>query len=298
LFSRMLSVRGYVGATWTRELNYSSRRIGGRGSVEYRGRISRGLEREPIQHVIRGSYANEALQYGIRPERLEDLTQFDQFVALGFDPVTGSGSGRLAALELAFERLEVDRLIDPRAGYTLSLQLGRAAPWLGGTYDYTEVLTDVRGYVPISSAVIAARLRVGGLMTEDERNVPFSARYFLGGTSSLRGWGRFQVAPLTVDGLPIGGRGLLEASIEARMPLSGNFGAVAFIDAGNVWEDRAQISTRDLRVNVGPGLRYTSPIGVVRADLGYQLTPVDGLVINGAPERRRWRIHLSIGEAF
>jgi hypothetical protein len=102
---------------------------------EVTGRHVDVFEREPIVHVIRGSYANEALQYGIRPETLENLTQFDQFVALGIDPVTGSGSGRLASLELAFERQEVDRQIDPRAGYTLSLQLGRAAPWLGGTYD-------------------------------------------------------------------------------------------------------------------------------------------------------------------
>jgi hypothetical protein len=33
-------------------------------------------------------------------------------------------------------------------------------------------------------------------------------------------------------------------------------------------------------------------------DLGYQLTPIEGLRIEGQPERRRWRIHFSVGEAF
>jgi outer membrane translocation and assembly module TamA len=49
---------------------------------------------------------------------------------------------------------------------------------------------------------------------------------------------------------------------------------------------------------VGTGLRWTSPVGVVRADIGYQLTTIPDLVINGQPERRQWRVHFSIGEAF
>jgi hypothetical protein len=41
-----------------------------------------------------------------------------------------------------------------------------------------------------------------------------------------------------------------------------------------------------------------SPVGIVRADLGIQLTPIDGLQVNGAPETRHWRIHFSIGHPF
>jgi translocation and assembly module TamA len=298
IFNRNLSVRGHAGATWARELDYSSRRVGGRGSLEFRRHTSRGLDREPIEHVIRATYSNEALQYGIRSETLADLSRLDELIALGFDPVTGNGSGRLGALEVDFERNEVDRLLDPRAGYSLNLHVARAATWLGGTYDYTETLGDVRAYLPVGGAVVAARLRAGGLMAKEETAVPFSARYFLGGSSSLRGWGRYQVAPLTSDGLPIGGRGMLETSAELRLPISAKIGAVAFVDAGNVWSDRSGIDLGDLRVSVGPGLRYSTPVGVVRADVGYQLTPIEGLVLNGQPERRRWRIHLSIGEAF
>jgi outer membrane protein insertion porin family len=298
VFSRWLSLRGHAGASWTREPNYSSRRVGGRGSLEYRRRGSRGLDREPREHIVRVTYANEALHYAITPQTLEDLTQFDQLVALGFDPVTGSGSGRLAAFGVDLERNQVDRAIDPGAGYTLALHAERAARGLGGTYDFTEVTTDTRAYLPVGGAVIAGKVRVGMLLAQEARDVPFSARYFLGGSSSLRGWGRFQVAPLTEDGLPIGGRGMFESSIEARVPLTGRFGLVLFTDAGNVWTDRSQISVSDLRSDVGAGVRWTSPIGVVRADLGYQLTTIPDLIVNGQPERRRWRVHFSIGEAF
>ena len=54
----------------------------------------------------------------------------------------------------------------------------------------------------------------------------------------------------------------------------------------------------DLRYAVGPGLRYQTPVGPIRFDFGYQLNPIPGLVVNGQPEKRHWRIHFSIGQAF
>jgi outer membrane translocation and assembly module TamA len=49
---------------------------------------------------------------------------------------------------------------------------------------------------------------------------------------------------------------------------------------------------------VGPGLRYLTPIGPARVDFGYQLNPIPNLRVNGAPERRHWRVHFSVGQAF
>ena len=53
-----------------------------------------------------------------------------------------------------------------------------------------------------------------------------------------------------------------------------------------------------LRYDVGPGLRYNTPIGPIRVDLGFQLNPIAGLLVNGKPETRHFRIHFSIGQAF
>jgi outer membrane protein insertion porin family/translocation and assembly module TamA len=73
---------------------------------------------------------------------------------------------------------------------------------------------------------------------------------------------------------------------------------VAFLDIGNVWADPWRVHPGDLRYAVGPGLRYNTPVGPVRFDVGYQLNPEPGLLVNGRPETRRWRIHFSIGQAF
>jgi outer membrane protein insertion porin family/translocation and assembly module TamA len=73
---------------------------------------------------------------------------------------------------------------------------------------------------------------------------------------------------------------------------------VAFVDYGNVWSDAWRFDVRDLRAAVGPGLRYMTPIGPARVDVGYQLNPIDNLRVEGEPQKRRWRIHFSIGQAF
>jgi len=80
--------------------------------------------------------------------------------------------------------------------------------------------------------------------------------------------------------------------------LSGNFGAVFFLDAGNVWVKSWGFDFGDLRYAIGPGLRYQTPIGPIRLDLGYQLNPTPDLVVNGSPQTRRYRLHFSIGQAF
>ena len=61
---------------------------------------------------------------------------------------------------------------------------------------------------------------------------------------------------------------------------------------------RTNFDLGDVRYAVGAGLRYRTPVGPVRFDFGYQLNPIDDLLVNGQPQLRRWRLHFSIGQAF
>ena len=296
-FYDRLAFTARAGAWWTKEPTYDSRSLGGRLGVTFR-RATR-VRRRIVEHLIRAYYINESLNYAITPEALADQTQFDQLIALGLDPTTGAGQGVMAGLGFDFERNHTDQPSNPRAGYSSSVRFVYVAPGFGGTFRYNEVLTELRGYVPIGRRHNwASRARLGAIFSEAADDLPFSQRYFLGGSSNLRGWGRFQVAPLTPDGLPIGGRAVIDLSTELRIWPWRTIGAVWFVDAGNVWDESTTVRVRDLRVAVGPGLRWLSPVGIVRGDLGIQLTPIDGLVIEGEPEKRQWRVHFSIGHAF
>jgi outer membrane protein insertion porin family len=294
-----VSFSARLGSWWTDEPTYNSRRRGGRFGITWRRSAERGSDLEPIDHVVRFSFVSESLRFSVDPATLADLAQFEQLIALGLDPITGEGTGRLAALEIDLERTAVDDLADPRSGHALSLTLRHAAPWLGGLYRYDEAAAEGRLYVPLGERnVWATRARVGAIFADDQAPVPVSERYFLGGSTTLRGWGRYPVAPLTPDGLPVGGRAVLDTSTEWRMRVRGSFGAALFVDAGNVWAAAEGLGAGRIRVDAGPGIRWVSPLGIVRADLGIQLTPIAGLKVDGRPETRRWRIHLSIGHPF
>ena len=106
------------------------------------------------------------------------------------------------------------------------------------------------------------------------------------------------MSPLSGSGLPIGGLSMFEGSTEIRKPLFGKLGGVAFFDFGQVSNESAKLATSDLVYAAGPGLRYLTPIGPARIDIGYQLNRIPNLLVNGKPEVRPWRIHFSIGQAF
>ncbi len=241
---------------------------------------------------------HEYLRYGITQEGLDDQSSRIERIALGLDPVTGRGAGTLAAIDIDAERNVVDNLLDPHRGLTAAVHFEHAAPWLFGSYRFDEVTGDLRSYVPVGSSVLAMRVHAGSVYAGSPQTVPFSELYFLGGAMSERGWGRFEISPLDPNGLPVGGRTFAEGSVELRMPVTPKMTVVGFVDAGDVKLESGSFRALTPRTDVGAGLRYNTQIGVVRVDYGYQLNPIPGLVINGNPEVRHWRIHFSIGQAF
>ena len=248
------------------------------------------------------TYANEWEDYVVSEETLADPTSWDELIALGLNPETGSGSGRRSSISLDGGRNTTNNVLDAKRGYVASLHLEHAGKVLSGDYNYVEVSGEGRYYLSIfNRAVLAVRARGGSIEGTGETqasSVPFYKRYFLGGATNLRGWGRYDVAPLTDGGQPIGGHTFTNFSTELRVPIWGNLGGVIFFDGGNVWSDPWDFNLNDLRYDVGPGLRYNTPIGPFRADFGYQLNPIPGLVVNGKPESRQFRFHFSIGQAF
>lgn len=221
-------------------------------------------------------------------------------IALGLDPDTQKQEGTLGAVGIDFQHTATDSVLDARRGYQVGVHVEQAGRLLPGTFNYTAISADARLFIPIGDdIVIANRLQMGNIQAAggDPRNVPFAKKYFLGGATSNRGWGRFEVSPLSTSGLPIGGNTMIGLSSELRARLKGNFGGVLFIDSGNVWTNQSEVDGV-LRTAAGIGLRYATPVGPIRLDFGYQLNPMDGLSIRGQPETRRWRVHFSIGQAF
>jgi outer membrane protein assembly factor BamA len=111
---------------------------------------------------------------------------------------------------------------------------------------------------------------------------------------------------------PLGGFTLWEASLEVRFPLSGALGMVAFADASDVTREVGHIQANVPHLSVGPGLRYLTPVGPFRLDIGYRVPGAqwighDGLSVNdGSGDVSNlfgisWlpvAVNIALGEAF
>ena len=107
----------------------------------------------------------------------------------------------------------------------------------------------------------------------------------------MRGFRRRKLGPLDADGAPLGGEAKAEFSLEGRFPLFWRFRGALFADAGAVWSDRGSIDWGDMETAVGPGLMVRTPVGPLRADLGYRLG-------DRVPDQPRWVFHFSIGNPY
>ncbi len=246
------------------------------------------------------SMTSEHDRSSVSEDVLADPKRRNTLIALGLDPNTREQNGTLNALGFDLQHSTADNVLNARRGYQVAVHTEEAGRLLPGTFSYYAISADGRHYLPIGDRfVLASRLEFGNIrpVGNDPKNVPFAKKFFLGGATSIRGWGRYEVSPLS-EGLPIGGNSMFAISEELRATLRGKLGGVLFLDAGNVWAESFGFKLGDLLYAVGPGLRYQTPIGPIRFDVGYQLNPVPELLVNGNPQTRRFRFHFSIGQAF
>jgi len=138
----------------------------------------------------------------------------------------------------------------------------------------------------------SVRLRLGAAdPIAGDQEIPIYERFYAGGINSVRGYGRWRVGPL-IDDEPVGGRTLVETSVELRhpLPLTDMFDGVVFLDSGQVSLDSWDFPFDDLQYGTGVGVRVKTPIGPLGVDFGVPIDP--------PPEDQPWQIHVSLGAPF
>lgn len=189
--------------------------------------------------------------------------------------------------QVGFDRS--DDLLNPRRGFRLNLRMSPETALGEGSRFYLRGMLEGTYYQPIAeSVVVAARGRVGSIIGTSRDDLPPSRRYYGGGGGSVRGFGYQQLGPVDFEGNPIGGRSLNEAAAEVRYRF-GDFGAVAFVDAGQVYQ-KSIPRFDDWRFGIGLGGRFYTNFGPVRIDVA---TPV-----NRRRGESRFSFYVSLGQAF
>jgi len=207
--------------------------------------------------------------------------------------ILGQVDYTLVGLPLSVTYDSTDNTLDPTRGMKLIASVTPYPNFLGSSVPMTITKGTASAYFSIdeeSRYVLAGRLGLGSIIGADLEDIPANRRFYAGGGGSVRGFGYRTLSPRFLDE-PIGGRSLLEASLEARIKVTDTIGIVPFVDAGTAFEESYPDFGESIRVAAGLGLRYYTGIGPIRLDVATPLRREKG-------DDRSFAIYVGIGQSF
>lgn len=171
----------------------------------------------------------------------------------------------------------------PTQGYSLSVEARAGSDALLSDTDLVQLRAEGRWIQPLGERQrLHLRGIVGSTWVDDFDALPPPLRFFAGGDRSIRGYRYHALGPRDDDGFVIGGRHIAVLGAEFERDISANWALAGFVDTGNAfnrWDDFR------LRTGVGAGVRWRSPVGLVRVDIGRGLDSPQNVV----------ELHLVIG---
>ncbi len=217
-----------------------------------------------------------------------------------------------------------DNPVETHRGLYVGLSLQEAFHLGPYGFQYFRFFPEMRAFWPLGPrTVVAVRARLGGLVPIREvGDPPIVARFEAGGPLSMRGYYTRRLAKMVLQNnewVPFGGNGLADGSVELRFGLSGNLGAAVFLDGAsvsdasavpNTW--KAVLDPARVQLAAGFALRYLTPFGPIRLDIGVRLPdrfPITSIESyppvpytfypDGTPHREPiLAVYLSLGESF
>lgn len=213
--------------------------------------------------LVIGGVRHTTTRWGLREIATLDFHR-ENFKISGVNQTTN-----LLIPSLNYTWLETDDDIYPTRGFRIDGNLAGAVQGFISELSFARFrLFGKWLYSFNSDNYLIARGQIAELITNDFDNLPITQRLYSGGDQSVRGYRFNEIAPKNAQGDLIGGRHLMVGSIEYDRIIYGNWGMAIFSDVGEVFNDQIQ----PYRLGVGAGVRWRSPIGPVRLDIGVPLS--------------------------
>lgn len=208
-----------------------------------------------------------------------------QYLAGTFEIGQDNRFTRLLYGEATLTKKQADDFFFPRKGWSAGAAIRFAPELLISDTSFSQFTLDgkyVLGFGRRNRFI--TRLSFGAMAVDDFNQLPPELRFFAGGDRSIRGYDYQALGSTNDTGDVIGGTYLGVGSLELERYFFREWGAALFVDAGDAW------LKGDFETNIGAGIgvRWRSPVGVVRVDFGY---PVQSEVVTD----KKVRFHVSIG---
>jgi len=209
----------------------------------------------------------------------------------------------LTFLEAGANLYLTNSILKPTDGVIFEVTYDLAGSFLGGHFDFHKLLAGVKAFwKPWKRLQIASRFQTGLIQPFGSHpGAPISARFYLGGANTVRGWASRRLSPRVeecteADGcesIPIGGYTMVEGNLELRFRTFGPLYVVGFGDLGDVQAKARTYKPDEWSYTAGGGLRADTPLGLVRLDVGFLLN--DPGVYKG---EKGWGLYFGFGETF
>ena len=163
-------------------------------------------------------------------------------------------------------------LTEPNGGLLHSSTVEYGLESLGRNGRFLKYSLQELHFVPVGGRMVSAsaiRFNLGRAF--GDQDLILSERFLAGGTNTVRGYADDGLAGFDFFGDPIAGQATLVLNQEARMLLTKYLRAVAFVDAGQVFERATDLSLGSLQWAAGVGLRVRTPVGLFRVDVAAPL---------------------------
>jgi outer membrane protein insertion porin family len=242
------------------------------------------------------SFGVEKTYRNLKPSltyQFENVVNYDVLQAAQLTP-DDSGRVLVSSLSPALIWDLRDDVFNPKKGALYGIVLKEALRELWSQADFSKLTVQGSWFLPLDTTIVALSARAGMAWPfRDTAEVPIHERFYVGGSTTVRGFRQDAVGPSVVgpDGEPIptGGSSMMVLNLELRMHPGEGFGIVLFTDAGNVWTGQ-EIDIKDLRSSYGAGIRYGTPVGPLRIDYGHK--------IHKLPGESPGELHFNIGNTF
>jgi translocation and assembly module TamA len=199
-----------------------------------------------------------------------------------FEVGLDQGTSELLMPEIAWSFVDADDRIFTTRGLRVRGRLRGAAERAGSDASFAQLSAGGKWIVsPAGRTRVLVRAEAGYTRTEAFRRLPPSVRFFAGGAQSVRGYAYQALGALDANGQVIGGESLVVGSAELEQRFLRDWGVAVFYDIGNAMRSLSD----PLERGAGAGLRWRSPVGLIRADIAWAVSEP------GQP----WRFHLALG---
>jgi outer membrane protein insertion porin family len=190
------------------------------------------------------------------------------------------GTTTISSILFGLNRITIDNTMNPTKGSNATISFELAGGPFGGQSDFYRSIGIFGKYFPAGfwNSTFFVRGTAGTVRSYNGSIIPVYENFFVGGLQTMRGFKYGEAGPLDENGDPVGGTNQLFFNLEWIFPVYAPAGlkGIVFFDVGHGFNDDKGFLLNGARTAAGTGIRWFSPFGPIRLEIGFNLSPKKG----------------------